>query len=373
MDAAKPTVCFVHGDALDLFRGENGPRFGGSETQIYQLARTLAATGEFGVRLVADNDVAGAEYPGISFASSRAPVRRGLPYLSRFVNRRRVAQPYRGLKEAVLIQTILGPNTVLTWRAARQLGFKFVYRMSCDADIDGSFFPPEVREELHEALKDADGIIAQTEEQKQRLSSELGVDSAVVRTIVDIPEEGPATSGHHVLWAGRGAAIKRPWIMIETARCLPNIKFLMLMPKEVHFEGQLFWRCVVQEAEHIPNLTIVPGVPYFEMAGHYRDAAIFANTSAIEGVPSVFLQSAAQGTPIVSLDVDVDGELARGHFGRHAGGDIDEFREAIAGYMNDPEMVHAHGEAAFDYARSQHSPEAVQSAFSQFIRDVLNS
>lgn len=363
----QPTVCFVHGDALDLFRGENGPRFGGSETQVYLLARLLADKGEFGVRVVADKDVTGASYPGVTFREAVPPVRRGVPILSRLVNRAREIRPYRDLDQVVLFQTILCDYTLNTWRTARNLGFKFVYRMSCDADIDGSFFAPEKARLLHAAIQDADGVIAQNAVQRARLRAELSVESTVVPTVVDLPSEGPSLGGRYVLWAGRGAPIKRPWTMIEVARRLPAIQFVMLMP----VEEPLFWRCVAQDAERVPNLKVIPGVSYFEMPAYYRDAAIFANTSAIEGVPSVFLQSAAQGTPVISLEVDPGGMLEAGGFGRCAGGDVDRFRAAIEEYMTDTELVREQGLAAHAYVKRNNSPAAVEPILAAFLRGVF--
>ena len=360
-------VCFVHGDALDLFRGENGPRFGGSETQIYLMARTLADAGEFDIRLVADKDVTGAAYPGISFHLPPPLIRRGLPYVSRFINLKRLREPYEGLDDAILLQTVLCDYTIPTWQAARRLGFKFVYRMSCDADIDGSLWPPERAAEFHAALRDADGIIAQTEEQQRRLRDELGVASTVVPSIVELPEEGPALTGDKVLWVGRGAPIKRPWIMAEAARRLPDIDFVVLMP----VENKLFWRCIVQEMERIPNLTVVPGVSYFEMARYYREASVVVQTSAIEGVPNVFLQAAAQGKPVISFEVDPDGMLGREGIGRSTGGDVDAFHKAIAEYVEDADLRAKQGLAGFEYVRRTHSPEAVRPVLTEFLRGVF--
>lgn len=368
---SKPAVCFVHGDALDLFRGENGPRFGGSETQVYLLARLLANSAEFDVRLIADKDVAGAQYPGVTFRSAIPAVQRGVPYISRFVNRARLRRPYEGLHDAALVQTILGPYTESTWRTARELGLKFVYRMSCDADIDGSFFPAETRSRYHAALCDADGVMAQSESQKLRLQSELGMESTVVRSIVEIPPEGPASGGSYVLWAGRAAPIKRPWIMVETARVMPDTQFVMLMPPEAHVHGELFMRFVTQEAASVPNLKVVPGVSYFEMARYYREAALFASTSAIEGVPSAFLQAGAQGTPVVSLEVDPEGMLGEGGLGFCADGDINRFREAIATYMADSGLVRGRGSTAFEYVKQYHSAEVVGPILAQFLRSVF--
>lgn len=360
-------VCFVHGDALDLFRGENGPRFGGSETQIYLMARMLADAGEFDIRLVADKPVEGAAYPGVSFHNPPPLVSRGVPYFSRLENLKRLRVPYEGLRDAILLQTVLCDYTVPTWQAARRLGFNFVYRMSCDADIDGSLWPPERAAEFHRVLRDADGIIAQTEEQKRRLSAELGVTSTVVPSIVEIPEEGPSFTGDKVLWVGRGAPIKRPWIMSEAARRLPDIEFVMLMP----VENKLFWRCVVQELEHLPNVTVIPGVSYFEMARHYREASVVVQTAAIEGVPNVFLQAAAQGKPVISFEVDPDGMLEREGIGCCANGDADVFREAIVEYVGDAALRAERGQAAFDHVKTIHSPQAVLPLLTEFLRAVF--
>lgn len=156
-------VCFIHEDAIDLFRGSNGSRFGGAETQVYLLANMLADNPEFDVVFLTERDVSDLAHNRIAFRSPEKPVSRGVPYLSRFVNAARAAYPYRDLEGGILLQTIAGPGTVQAWKTARRRGLKFVSRMSCDADIDASFHS-EMAERYFEVIRDADGIIAQTAE-----------------------------------------------------------------------------------------------------------------------------------------------------------------------------------------------------------------
>lgn len=367
----KPTVCFVFDAMLDVFSGEDGPRFGGSQAQLYLVAKHLADRGDFNVRVVGRRDLSGMQYPGISFRQAEQPVRRGVPYLSRFINRARRRRPFADIHTGVLFQTILNPETVETAATARELGHKFVFRVSSDAEIEGSIYPPEEAARLQQAIKDADGVVALTRSQQQTLLAKLGVDSSVVPNMVELPPEPPEAGGSYVLWAGRAAEIKRPWIMIETARVLPSIEFVMLMAPGDSMSQRLFWQSITKEAARVPNLTIVQGVPFTEMVSYYRGAAIVANTSAAEGFSNVFLQAAAQRTPIVSLDADPDGMLELKGCGHYLHGDIDAFRSTIVKYMSDSRLVHERGSTAYEYVRRHHSPEAVMPVLSDFLRGVL--
>jgi len=362
----KLTVCFPHGDALDLFRGDNGDRFGGAETQVYLMSKLLADDPGFDVRLVADRPVSDVTYDGITFMSHKPPVARGLPYVSRVVNRARAARPYRGLRDAVLIQTIAGAKAIDVWRVARRFGLKFVLRMSCDADIDGSLLYPHMVATYFEALRDADGVIAQTPSQQASLLERHGIEATLVPSLVQVPPQMPSQHGTGIMWVGRGAPIKRPWIAVETARVMPQYKFTMIMP----VEDPLFWRWVTQEAERIPNLTVIPGVPYFEMEKHFRNSAILLGTSAIEGFPNVYLQAAAQGTPVVSLDVPASGLCEIDVMGVYAHGDVGRMREMIDELMSNPAELERLGLSAFDYVVHHHTADAVAPTLKAFLRRV---
>lgn len=370
----KSTVCFVCDAMLDLFTGEDAQKFGGSQAQMYLVAKHLAVEAEFGVRVVADRDVSGIQYPGISFRQVDPPVRRGVPYISRFTNKQRRNRPYADLEQPILFQTILTSATVDTAAVAREFGHKFVFRVSSDAEIDGSMYSQDEKERLHAALKQADGVISLTRAQQAALRSELGIESHVIPNIVEVPADVPETTGGYVLWVGRAAEIKRPWIMIETARVLPEIEFVMLMAPGSGFPHErLFWQAITKEATHIPNLRIIPGVPFAQMAEYYRDAVAVANTSAAEGFSNVFLQAAAQRTPIVSLDVDPDGMLEVEGAGRCADGDVDAFRVALLEYVRNPSDAHRAGSRGFEYVSRHHSPQEVLPVLGAFLRRVAGS
>ncbi len=365
---SKTTVCFVHDDALDLFRGHNGARFGGAETQVFLLANLLARDPEFGVQIVGQRDASDIAHDGIEFRSQKPPIQHGVPVLSRFINQARLQSPFQGLNDGILIQTIAGGSTIQSSKLARRIGLKFVYRMSCDADVDGSLVSTVIRSQYLSALQDADGVIAQTQLQQTRLRSELGVESTVIPNIVVVPEKPVSLRGSSVLWVGRAAPIKRPWIFVETARAMPQHRFVMVMPKE----DPLFWMSVVREAESVPNLTLIPGLPYFDMDAQYQDATLLVSTSLMEGFPNVFLQAAAQSTPIISLDVDPGGMLEAQGCGRCAEGDIERFRALIADTLSDPETLGRMGEAAHAYVAATHSQEAVTPILTEFLRTVAS-
>ena len=81
---------------------------------------------------------------------------------------------------------------------------------------------------------------------------------------------------------------------------------------------------------------LVDSVPFARMPLVFAKAAVYINTSvaAYEGFPNVFLQAAASGVPIASLELDHD-FVERGRCGLVAHGDLERLAEYVRTVCND--------------------------------------
>jgi Glycosyl transferases group 1 len=179
------------------------------------------------------------------------------------------------------------------------------------------------------SLRNAHAIIAQTEYQSAELRRVAGVHSVVIRNPIESCATDEATRpgetrGAYVLWVGRSDNnSKRADLALEVARRCPKQRFVLIMNR--HDE-----RLFDEYCRDCPgNVTIVPHVPWRRMDHYYRHADWLMNTSDREGLPNAFLQSGLHGVPVVSLNADPDGLLARQGGGVCAGGAVDRLVETL--------------------------------------------
>ncbi len=156
-----------------------------------------------------------------------------------------------------------------------------------------------------------------------------------------------------VFWAARYLPLKRPEMVLEIARRLPGIKFIMA-GGPVNGHEDLYER-VQRQAAELPNVETLGFVPFSEIDEYYARASVYLCTSTIEGFPNTFLQAWNHKTPVVST-YNPDGMLDNGEVGL-ARGDVDGLSEAVGRLCGDegPAM----GERARQHLEQVHSVDAV--------------
>lgn len=319
-----PHVCFVGLANLPLLAPEyGGLHAGGAELQQTLLAKALARRGFRVSMVVADlGQSDGASWHGVKTYKAYRP-QAGAPLL-RFAHprwtgvwaalRRADADVYYTSCAGMLV----GEAAMFTTRRARKL----VFRVASNSDCDPNELLVRYRRDkwlYRYGLRRADLVLAQTALQEQALLLNYGRPSRVVAPLVDLAahRRGWCDRDIDVLWVGNLRRLKRPELVLEAARRLPQLRFHMIggsMPGATQY-----FETVRLAASRLPNVTFHGLVPNHEVKGFYERARVLAGTSEVEGFPNTYLQAWAHGVPVVAL-LDPDALIDRHGLGRTVDG-----------------------------------------------------
>ena len=104
-----------------------------------------------------------------------------------------------------------------------------------------------------------------------------------------------------MLWTATVRPSKRPEILLEIARRLPNCRFVMIGGPDPGRREAEYVRSIAAAARALPNIEVRGFVPFAEAERAFDGARVVLNTSAYEGFPNTFLQAWARGIPTVGF------------------------------------------------------------------------
>jgi glycosyltransferase involved in cell wall biosynthesis len=175
----------------------------------------------------------------------------------------------------------------------------------------------------------------------------------------------------YVAWVAMLRQPKRPDVLVEIARAMPNTDFVVCGGTTTHRCPPGYGEWVTRLLRDLPNVDYRGQVSSFEAAQVIADAAVFLSTSDQEGFPNTFMQAWASGTPVVSLKVDPDEIIQRLLLGAVSGtrekavADI----SALLGSPQERELINVR---ARRYIAESHSETAVISAFETAIHGAAS-
>lgn len=416
--AERPHVCFISQNLYGLLYPASGLEFGGAEVQVLTLARALRRQGVRvsvlagdglearrdmidGVTVVLDPHIGGhlRPRPPVSetawdrlatrarawldrrppgFASTVRDLVRGLYACRRWVaslppvaavvfalRERRLVRMWvdmlRPVGAEIIVTRCSGGDVGYMERACRKLGAKFVYMVAHEFDVSGEYGRENASwgRQYEQGLTRADLVICQHQGQQDLLRAQYKRDGHVIRSLCPLPvRSGPRQAERRiVLWVARLEPWKQPELVVDLARRLPGESFVMVAPPtrlDRDYSGG-----IEQEVAALPNLRLVPGVPFEEITALFEDAKVFVNTSRYEGFPNTFLQAAACGTPIVSWAVNPDGVLERHRMGYCAKQDAATFEAQVRQLCSTPALREELGSNGRQYVSRFHEPAAI--------------
>jgi len=333
-----PSVCFVGLRNLPVLAREYGKHgAGGAEVQQTLVARALAQRGVRVSMIVGDYGQSdGAAWDGIKTYKASRPDE-GIPFL-RFLHPRwtKLWSAMQRANADVYYTSCAGATVGQIALFTRLRRRKLVFRIASDTDCDPAALLIRFgRDRLlyRYGLQRADIVLAQTPHQQQRLLQNYARDSRVAASLTDSARPARPFLDRDIgaLWVGNIRALKRPDLLLQLARSLPDIAFHMV-GGPMQGDERLF-TAVREEALSVPNVTFHGAVPYHTVGELFERARVLVGTSEIEGFPNTYLQAWTRGAPVVAF-IDPQQLLSRTGLGR-AVTDIQEMAAAVRRLCND--------------------------------------
>jgi glycosyltransferase involved in cell wall biosynthesis len=134
----------------------------------------------------------------------------------------------------------------------------------------------------------------------------------IVPGIVNLPGsvKPHAVRDRYVAWIGVLRKPKRADLLIDIARRLPSVEFVVCGGPSLHRSPPGYGERIIRSFKELRNIHYLGHVPPDRAIEIIGGAALLLSTSDGEGFPSVFLEAWASGTPVVSLKIDPDRLIA---------------------------------------------------------------
>lgn len=371
--ARPPHVCFVAPNTWPVLADDRSvPVVGGAEVQQALLATSLARHG-YRVSMIC-LDYGQPECATVNGVTvwKICPPDAGIPML-RFVHPR-LTSLWSALKRVdadIYYQRTSAVATGFVAAFCARHGKRSIYAGASDAD-----FAPGL-EHLRYArdrwifrygLRTVDRIIVQNPLQQDRVLANYGRSSVLIPNCYAPPPHARADRAGYVLWAGGVRPQKRPEVLLELVRALPQHRFVMIGGGKRSRAGEEYAGAIRAAAAKLPNLESTGFLPFAEADRRFNGARVVVSTSLDEGFPNVFLQAWARGVPTVAFVDPIS--PGRGRPFHHVVADLAQARAEVDRLMSDDLAWRDASQRSLAHFRDNYSVEAVIGAYAREI-DLL--
>jgi len=282
------------------------------------------------------------------------------------------------LRPDVFLSFGVGSQSAAVIRAAKLIRRPVIVALASNSELDARLFEDgdyesrhgETAQESRYAIEHATRVMCQTRWQHDRLLELTGRQSSIVPSPIRIERwsKHPKTErGNSVLWVGRFDQFhKRPELCLDVALRCPDIPFVMVINRgDARLADQV-------RASAPRNVRIIDYVPADEMPTLFREARVFLSTSAaaFEGFPNVFLEAAASGTPVVTLEDFGDFVVSSG-CGECSNGDLNLAIEKLQLLWSHEARWRECSRRGQDWVQRVHALDHVVIQFLNAMEDVL--
>lgn len=255
---------------------------------------------------------------------------------------------------------------------ARLTGVRTIFAAAFDTDVQvrrALVFRPRWWPLYAWGLMRTDRIFLQHGGQLSTLPAKWRAKAYIVPSIIDLSSTAKPhlERQKYVAWVGMLREPKRPDLLIEIARQIPNIRFVICGGPTAHRSPPGYGEQVIRNLQALPNIEYLGQVSHEKAQQVIAEAAILLSTSDGEGFPNTFLQAWSSGTPVVSLTIDPDRIISGNRLGAFSQS-IERAVRDIANLMNSTNLRDDIALRAREYLGTTHSTEVVIKQFNDALQ-----
>jgi glycosyltransferase involved in cell wall biosynthesis len=294
----------------------------------------------------------------------------GIPVV-RFLHPR-LTSIWRALREVdadVYYQRSASMLTGVVAEFCRRHGKRSIYAGASDTDfVPGQHLIRLARDRwlYQHGLRSVDRIVVQNPAQLAACRQHYGREARLIPSSYERPSaQRLHARGERVLWVGTVQPAKRPELVLEIARRLPQRRFVMiggpgygqLLTRNGYFEH------IRDQAAALPNVEFKGFLAFEEADAWFDQARVFVNTSLHEGMPNTFLQAWSRGVPTLAT-VDV-GAPVYSIFQEPAAA-----ASEIERLFTDAAYWETRSSACRAYFERKHSPQSVLAQYHELLAEL---
>lgn len=355
-------VCFLAQTTWPVLAGVRDiPVIGGAELQQAVIARTLARRGYEVTMISLDyGQPEGTVIDGVRILNMHKPDE-GIRVV-RFVYPR-LTSLWSALRRAdadVYYQRTAAACTGFLAAFCRMYGRRSIYAGASDVDfLPGRQDIAFARDRwlFEYGLRRVDTVLAQNPFQQEAVRKHYGREALLIPNCFKPPEVSAPGPGGYVLWVATVRPQKRPEVLIEMARRLPQHRFVVIGGRDPGRRGEQYAESIHESAARLPNVEVKGFLPFAEADRYFAGARVVLNTSAYEGFPNTFLQAWSRGVPTLAF---VDTGSRHGDEPVYdVAGDVDDAVARLDRLMSDESAWQRASRRANEHFHSRHSLDAV--------------
>lgn len=265
---------------------------------------------------------------------------------------------------------LLGPAVQI----AKLVGVATIFAVAFDTDIEprrALARRPGLWPLYSWGLSGVDKIFVQHGGQMARLAKRWQAKAFVVPSLAAVLPNGPphAERKGYVSWVGTLRQPKRADLLVEIAKRLPNVDFVVCGGTHNWRSSLGYGQKIVDSLQELPNVKYLGQVDTQETQRIIAEANLLLSTSDGEGFPNTFLEAWSSRTPVISLTIDPDDAIHKNGLGAVTG-NLEGAIAAIKNFMNSSSLRDDMGDRARQYVHLYHGESRIIDIIESSIRYV---